>query len=340
MNYCINHFKDIELRGIIFSNALIKECDLCHKTDGLTIDTKSLYELFEPLFRLYLPDDKSKDSIFSIIEEDWSIFDNKDSCELIINEILRDTELAYLLSKKVKRINVDSTSKQIEIWKDFVSEIKSKNRFFIDNDIIGEETLKDILSFYNNKIKAGQIFYRSRVCDTYKGYRKAMMGAPPNYLASAGRANPQGISYFYLSKEEDTTLYETRSTYLDYVCVAEFKLKEDINIINLHNISVVSPFSDGLDLSAYLANKDLVIEFEKALSTPLRRFDSELDYLPTQYLCEYIKSIGFDGIEYSSAMKSGGTNYAIFYQDKFQFESKKVIEVKSVKIGSVEIDSL
>ncbi|WP_410479029.1 RES family NAD+ phosphorylase [Pedobacter gandavensis] len=55
---------------------------------------------------------------------------------------------------------------------------------------------------------------------------------------------------------------------------------------------------------------------EHELSRPVRKQDVHLDYLPTQYLCEFIKSLGFDGVEYKSAMNSNGYNLAIFTDKK------------------------
>ena len=69
------------------------------------------------------------------------------------------------------------------------------------------------------------------------------------------------------------------------------------------------------------------------MAQPLRRFDSELDYLPTQYICEYIKFIGFDGVEYGSAMNKGGINIAIFDDSKFECVDLEVVEIKKIEIS-------
>lgn len=61
-------------------------------------------------------------------------------------------------------------------------------------------------------------------------------------------------------------------------------------------------------------------------------FDSLREYLPTQYLCEYIKSLGIDGVEYASAMNRGGTNYAIFDGDKYSCINKSTVTINEVTI--------
>ena len=68
------------------------------------------------------------------------------------------------------------------------------------------------------------------------------MGKPPYDKATAGRANPKGISYLYLSSDLSTTLYETRATLYDYMSIGEFKLLNNMNIVNLRDINKVSPF--------------------------------------------------------------------------------------------------
>ena len=42
---------------------------------------------------------------------------------------------------------------------------------------------------------------------------KEEMGCPPADMATAGRANPMGIPYLYLCKNEETTYYEVRALY-------------------------------------------------------------------------------------------------------------------------------
>jgi hypothetical protein len=93
----------------------------------------------------------------------------------------------------------------------------------------------------------------------------------------------------------------------------------------------MSPFVMN-NLEKYSEYQGFLVQLEKELSEPLRRYDSELDYLPTQYLCEFVKSQGYDGVEYGSAMNKGGINLAIFNDNKLKCVSKKVIEIKNIII--------
>ena len=45
------------------------------------------------------------------------------------------------------------------------------------------------------------------------------------------------------------------------------------------------------------------------LSKPMRRYDSELDYIPTQFICEFIKIYtGVQGIKFRSSLHTLGNN--------------------------------
>jgi RES domain. len=45
---------------------------------------------------------------------------------------------------------------------------------------------------------------------------------------------------------------------------------------------------------------------------PLRRFDTEIEYVPTQLICEYCKQNGADGIQFNSSLHQGGVNVVLF----------------------------
>jgi hypothetical protein len=86
---------------------------------------------------------------------------------------------------------------------------------------------------------------------------------------------------------------------------------------------------EGLeDFMIYLP---FITKLEQELSKPNRRNDSELDYLPTQYLSEFIKSIGYDGVEYQSSLYAEGYNLAIFNTDKFECINVEVREISKIK---------
>ena len=128
-------------------------------------------------------------------------------------------------------------------------------------------------------------------------------------------------------------MYEARATFLDYVSIGKYKLKKDIKVISLLTSSQVSPWGN-ISLDEYVKNKSFLNKLEHDLAKPLRRQDNELDYLPTQYLCEYIKSLGYDGVEYSSSLDEDGINLVIFNDEKLECNSVEVYEISKIKIQS------
>lgn len=78
-------------------------------------------------------------------------------------------------------------------------------------------------------------------------------------------------------------------------------------------------------------NQNILKDIAREVSKPKRRLDSSLDYLPGEYISEYIKSLGYEGIKYKSTLKNNGVNYAIFNEKNFKCEEVKTYEVKDIK---------
>lgn len=211
-------------------------------------------------------------------------------------------------------------------WKDFMDEIKTKNRFH--TTIVNKEIFRKVLEVSCKECEVGTEFfvpeYGQRELDFQQ--MKWVLRRPK---ASAGRANPEGISYLYLADSLDTTLHETRAGVYDYATVGKFVLKEKITIVDLTSIDKISPFLMS-DIDLLAANLEHLRKIGDEISRPLRKHDSSLDYLPTQYICDYIKSIGYSGIKYKSTMCSDGINFAIFYKDLLD----------CVEVSDYDIDSL
>ncbi len=338
MNCCTDCFSDTELKGFIYSNSITSgSCDFSGKIDTKIINAQELQDQFIPLLDIYVVDEEGKD-IVTALQNDWNIFkitDHKKIKELLI-AILKGLEDDYseILDSNVSISTPSETLELIENWNSFKKEIKKENRFFIKNPA-NLESIEE--TFPVREYYKGKIFYRSRVSNDENGYPKEKMGKPPHKLSKSGRANPQGISYLYVSQSIDTTLYEARATFLDYVSIGEFKLKENIKVITLRTLFQVSPFLDGFSVEKYIRNKSFIDLLENELSKPLRRQDNELDYLPTQYLCEYIKHLGYDGVEYGSSLHEDGINLVFFDDTKLDCTRTKVYEVSKIDIQSREV---
>jgi len=153
------------------------------------------------------------------------------------------------------------------------------------------------------------------------------MGKPPKNLVLNGRANPIGITYLYASSSIDTAISEVRGHKGEVVTVAEFQMKSNLRLADLREPkSTISPFELNEDLELIYKNMPFLTLLGNELSKPIIPREANLEYLPSQYLCELLKDIGFHGIIYKSSI-SDGNNYVIF-NDK---------ELKAIKTYQYQI---
>ena len=216
-------------------------------------------------------------------------------------------------------------------WEEFADSIKEINRFH--NAMFNSGAFEVILETIAKSYSVGEYFFRARIADNNSGFSTNEMGAPPKGKRSAGRINPEGIPVLYLSSDTTTILNEVRASAYDFVSIGRFELKADIRVANLSAISNTSPFQYD-DIERYVANKKVFQEISIELAKPLRRNDSPLEHLPTQYIAEFIKSQGYDGVEYASTLKEGGRNIAIFNEDILKCVSVETLEISKVIYGT------
>ncbi len=341
MKCCSHCFASPYLKDKINRNKSTGNCDFCETHNVSTIDPRELSPSFQSIFDLYILSEKGQQPANQIIE-DFSgvIFSLQDlrTIDRLLKEIFADDLQIYaefFENNIILSCNENPTyAKEVKslqlTWENFVHEIKSINRFHITS-VFDFIKLEHLLKINSVKIPKGKIFYRGRISNA-KGYPREEMGNPPNHLAKSGRANPVGISYLYIANDLDTTLFETRAGLHDYVSIGEFKLKEDIQIIDLKEVGNQDPFDLAQNelLEDYLAYLPFLRRLGYELSKPVRRQDSELDYLPTQYLTEFIKSINSDGVAYGSSLNKTGQNLAIFNPKKFECTKVNVYEITDI----------
>lgn len=272
------------------------------------------------------------------IQLDWDLFKSTHpgQRDLLLKDILQGAfESTHSILTEPVEIRVihrgAQAAEEHELkWENFAEEIKSTNRFFL-KETIDLKLLKELLRFLEKTYSVGKIFYRARISDR-AGHTMEELSKPPNDKSTPGRANPKGISYLYVAAEQKTTEYESRSSYLDYLTIGTFKVTHHLSVISLRETNKISPFVLESNIENYVIHQKYLARLETELSKPIRKFDKELDYLPTQYLCEYVKSLGYDAIEYGSALHQGGINLAIFSDEKIECKSVEVFEVDSMEL--------
>ncbi|WP_296620748.1 RES family NAD+ phosphorylase [Marivirga sp.] len=332
------------MRNIIYSDSRKGECDYCKSKDVSIYTPRELILYFRNILNLYNVDNESGIDILSALERDFTatIFSDKVEYKLdLLNSIIEDDneEFGELLNNKVtsslwKGEHSKKTDAIHTKWEEFKNEIKNINRFHIQAALDLEKLRKIFKNeVFETELKKGRIFYRSRISEK-NGIEIEKMGNPPKDLATGGRANPKGISYLYLADNVKTSLYEARATLFDFVTVGDFRLKEDIKILNLRepeNDPII--WAEQEAINDYLTYIPFIKTLQKELSLPIRKLDKEIDYLPTQYLSEFIKSIGYDGVEFQSSLNSDGYNLAIFNPDKFECIRTNIYEIESIELN-------
>lgn len=178
-------------------------------------------------------------------------------------------------------------------------------------------------ALFSKKIIEAQKKWRKNV--KFKGYNAKNSTAPSADLIPSGRANPDHIRYLYLCEDNITPIYEIRPFIGQTVSVAEFKLMQDIKVYDLTLDIEEGPSESNIHFPS------LYNSIGKMFSKPHNGDASK--YIPTQYLAEEIKKMGFDGLRYNSSLHAGGVNLVLFDPDQCKPVSSDLVEVKSVTIN-------
>lgn len=364
MIICEHCFKDDEIASIIRSVAVIRigTCPCCKNKNGCLYDTSTQNELtpyFEELLDIYAPvsvlqDSYPKETCRSIIDElitRWNIFSTPvydkihDIIVAICPDYCDDNKALFAEMVGIPELYDDEYLKEHALlknqnWDVFVTEIKTQNRYH--SKLINFDILEKYCSFIRKAYKKGSLFYRARISER-SGYTCAEMYAPPPGKSAEGRANAKGITCLYVANDVETTLHEVRAGMFDYVSVGTLQLKKDITVVDLRAISNISPFLDGLEYLDHAINQQYLERLNAEMGKSLRRSDSALDYVPTQYIVDFIKSIEhndvaeYDGIEYNSTTNPGGYNLAIFNPDLFECISVDVYDIERLEYTSTKL---
>ena len=158
----------------------------------------------------------------------------------------------------------------------------------------------------------------------FKGYNASDSGAPPINKGSAGRINPERIRYLYLAEDPRTAVYEVRPTIDQHVSVATFKTKDEIKLYDFTQ-DIEPQNEDHFD-----NNYTLFKVIQQRFSQP--NTGGAIQYIPTQYLGELIKQMGFDGLRYKSSLNKSGINIVLFDEKKCKAIRSDIIRVDDIEL--------
>lgn len=228
-------------------------------------------------------------------------------------------------------------------------DLKTKNRFSVDSrldaliDLLvaepsNKETLTKDTILYRARIykndDAETRFHDPPIGTRYKGYNKSDSFVNINHESvSEGRCNPQYIPYLYASESELCCIHEIRPSKGSYVSVAKIKVSEDLCLVDLNAQAVrTSDYNNCIIENVPVAVMFLYLAVEFS-----RPHKNNGDYLLCQYVSERVKSYGFDGIKYKSAVYSGkgAINYVIFNFEKCKATSSLLRFISDVEIKTL-----
>lgn len=333
---CAECFGDDSLRDEIIplraasaqdGGSTLGTCDFCGTSGVITVSPGVLLEFFEPLLEIYEADE-SGCSIVELLRADWNLFPSMgvSDAAILLGEILDNGDYAR---KNYISPAISKEDRQRQ-WRELRHEMMHANRWFLPESIsLDLKELAGILSYLS--VKPGAIserWHRARISPGSEIIDRAEMGAPPIGLASHGRANPAGISYLYVASQDEGSVSEVRPHTGQYVSVAELVLEECALVDLRKPRAKVSPFfADGVvAVEELLAWIPLLESLGEELSKPVAPESAAYEYAPSQYLREFIKYCGFEGVVYGSSV-SEGANLALFNPQRASIEKVRLCRV-------------
>ncbi len=333
---CPDCFDDRQLRDEIFPSLDPDRgtCSFCGTVDVPLVEPAQLGAYFELLANVYEPDPAGK-SLVEWMKDDWLLFSHPTMdvahAKELLGEILDDGDVV----RRPFAPSPSYISEGLIQWETLRDEMMYRNRWFLDMSI-DTARLRQLLDLLAVSELPAQ-WFRARIRTGDEMYPIDEMGAPPKRRASHGRANPAGIPYLYLGSLPETAAAEIRPHTGEVACVADFAIPK-ISAVDLRNPrKLVSPFilTDASEIGQLRADLPFLERLGEELTRPVLPDGAAIDYIPSQYLCEFIKKSNFDGVVYRSSV-SDGINLALFDPGKATGGNVTLYNVTRVSVDVVQ----
>lgn len=156
------------------------------------------------------------------------------------------------------------------------------------------------------------------------------------FTTDGARANIPGMSYLYLAEDPYTACSEIHPANHQFVSLAEFELLKESKLFDLktnRSVPVDIEVINELQISPAVLMTAIMNHF----ATPA--IDGSI-YRTTQYLSDYIRKAGYDGIRFQSST-SGGTNITLFnsHRSRIKYLESRVVLVHSSHYNIVDLNN-
>ncbi|MBS1983497.1 MAG: RES family NAD+ phosphorylase [Bdellovibrionales bacterium] len=310
----------------------IGTCSYCGSEGVALVEPSKLRDEFELLIGIYEPDSAGK-LLVEWFKSDWQLFGHPrmdiPGAKSLLADVLDNGEIVRQLFSPSPGYQSDALAR----WETLSNELKTKNRYFPSSQIDLER-----LQGHLGQLPAVDLpttWYRARLQIGETQFPLDDMTAPSSRLASYGRANPSGIPYLYLGSSPKTAISEIRPHTGERASVATFSIPADLKIVDLREPrKLVSPFLlEDVDTVGFLrVDIGFLERLGEELTRPISPSGGAIDYVPSQYLCEFIKNADYSGVIYRSSV-SDGSNLALFDP-----AIATALTVESFKVDRVDVD--
>ena len=152
----------------------------------------------------------------------------------------------------------------------------------------------------------------------FYGYDSYDSKEPPLGNSGHERNSYKGASYLYLSEDPYTACAEIRPGFSDYISVASFVTKKELHVIDfskedpsIHDLIGDSNFNISKFITDIMFQFTMPVIPDNSLDSSQKEEYEKNSYFPSQYISDYIRKFGCDGICYRSFW-GGGLCYTLF----------------------------
>lgn len=308
-------------------------CPRCGADNVTIYEKQALRSALATLVCSYELDDSGL-SLAECLKRDWALFEgplNYDVANQLLSDIWGDARIRTSRYVARKSEGMDF----LPDWPGLREELVKHRRYFPRGTFNAPRMYSLLEEVELTPEELPSEWYRARIQAEGQPFQAADMGPPPTHLASSGRGNPPGFAYLYLATTLSTAVAEVRPHTAESVSVAAFQVASNARIIDLrHPRRRLSSWAwtnqDRCFKKREMAQFLQVLSDE--LANPIARLDSESNYAPSQYVCEFIKSCEFDGVLYRSAL-GPGDNLVLFDAAKAAVGVVMTVRVDHVHVG-------